>query len=403
MRKAIKTIISSIIIMLVLIGISTTSNAYYVGQKGIHISYNEYKKSGNIFCVEHFQNQPKNRIEYTVVSNVTIKGLTSTDHNGKTIKNTSNARMAYILSHGTKRHKQVALWNFIYYWMRDVGRHHDGLYLGFVNYKPTEEKDGGILKSSITYANKLAEDTTPKDYTNKDKIKMVQTEKDNIKYIRVGPFNWKFKGTLTTLSVKDENGKSVSNVLYSIFKGNTEQYISIGKIESGKNFYISIPMNSGIKKITQVDGKSQISVLGVNLWFLKSNQKDWQNLLIPEPTVDKEDIDLHFKYDIQLLGDLEVIKVDEKDNKIKLPNVQFRIKNSKGQYVKAEFEQRDARIGNFGFRRGEAKAKEYTNIENNATIFITDKDGKVTIKDLVVGTYTVEEIKNPNFVKKYNF
>ena len=39
----------------------------------------------------------------------------------------------------------------------------------------------------------------------------------------------------------------------------------------------------------------------------------------------------------------------------------------------------------------------YTDKKEDATEFITDKNGEITIKNLVVGTYVAYETKNPNY------
>ena len=141
MNKTKKILFSIILIIVMILGICITSNAYdsvnditHVGQQ-IYMTRNEYLSSNNIYCVEHGQVSALNGI-YKVVSNVRIEGTKSTDHTGKTIDNKYNARFAYILSKSNGSNKttgpvQNAIWNFAYEWMENVGKYHAGLYSRF--------------------------------------------------------------------------------------------------------------------------------------------------------------------------------------------------------------------------------------------------------------------------------
>lgn len=141
MNKTKKILFSISLIIVMILGICITSNAYssvnnisYVGQQ-IYMTRNEYLSSNNIYCVEHGQVSALNGI-YKVVSNVRIEGTKSTDHTGKTIDNKYNARFAYILSQDNgddKASGPVAngIWNFAYKWMENVGKYHAGLYSRF--------------------------------------------------------------------------------------------------------------------------------------------------------------------------------------------------------------------------------------------------------------------------------
>lgn len=144
MNKTKKILFSISLIIVMILGICITSNAYdsvnnvsYVGQQ-IYMTRNEYLNSDNIFCLEHGQLSSLGGI-YNVISNVRIEGTKSTDHTGKTIDNKYNARFAYILSksNGLYGSNKIygpvanAIWNFAYKWMENVGKYHVGLYSRF--------------------------------------------------------------------------------------------------------------------------------------------------------------------------------------------------------------------------------------------------------------------------------
>ena len=116
MNKLKKIVIILIVTLIAILGISTTSKAYYVGQN-LTLTLNEYLKNGNIFCLEHGQALSWNKMYYRIASQVKIEGTKSTDHTGKSIDNWANAKFAYILSQNNGTSKNVgpganAVWNY---------------------------------------------------------------------------------------------------------------------------------------------------------------------------------------------------------------------------------------------------------------------------------------------------
>ena len=435
MNRFKKIVISLIVAIIAILGINTISNAYYVGQN-LQISYNDYISSNNIFCMEHNQ-RLKGVMNYKVISNVRIEGTKSTDHTGKTIDNKANAKFAAILSEDNGKVKDQGpvangIWNYGYTWMREVGRYHAGLYNGFASSK--KGNSTWLDQSSTDYANSLANGEKVTDNTNKDNIKTVayekdgrqymrvgpfnwsfggkitainvydqnenaieekvtdNTNKDNIKtvayekdgrqYMRVGPFNWSFGGKITAINVYDQNENAIEEKVYSSFNGTTEIWFGVDGIQSGKDFYISIPVDSNITRITKITGTMQMNVKGVNIWFLEAKTGYFQNLLIREPYNATSDIPLTFDYNISILGNLKVIKVNEDNQEIKLPGVGFYIQNKNlGKYVK----------------QGTDGQISYVDTREQATEFVTDQNGEILINNLMVGTYVAYETKNPNY------
>lgn len=386
MNKVRRIAISIIIGIIAIFGIYSVSNAYSVGQS-ITITYNQYASSSNIFCVEHGQALTADN-SYKIVSNVKIEGTKSTDYKNKTIENKSNAKFAYILSanNGSSHDSgpvQNEIWNYGYTWMKNVGQYHNGLNLNFVSaVSGNSNQSTTTLDAEATnYANNISNGTKVTDNTDKSKIKVEAYNKDGTQYMRVGPFNWTFGGKLTEVSIYDQNSKPIAGKLYSTFSGKTEKWIDAGEIKSGSNFYISVPVNSGVTEITKVTGKMDVEVKAVNIWFLESTTSYKQNLIIREPYNDTETVEVPLDYIIPVLGHLKVIKVNKDNTTVKLPNVGFKIQNKDTQkWVK--------------------KANgtiSYVDSKDKATEFITDKNGEITIKNLIVGTYVAYETKNPNY------
>lgn len=384
MSRVKKSIITIIMAIVAILGISTISKAYYVNQN-LALTYNDYLNNKNIFCLEHGQALVSRKMYYRVASQVKIEGTKSTDHTGKTINNWANAKFAYILSKDNGSAKSTgpvanAIWNYGYTWMANVGQYHAGLYNGFAS--STKGSPTWLDQESTNYANNLtAGDQQIKDNTNKNNVKVVAYNKDGKAYMRVGPFNWTFGGKVTDVNVYDQNGQSISEKLYSSYYGNEERFYGVGNIKSGSDFYISVPLNESTTKITKISGNLQREVKAVNIWFLESNYAAYQNLIVREPYTTTENIPFTFDENISTLGGLKVIKVNKDNTIVKLKGVGFIIKNKQlDKYVKQE----NGKI-------------TFVTDKNQATEFVTNQNGEFTVENLVVGTYVAYETKNPNY------
>ena len=383
MSKLKKSLISIIIGIIAIFGAITTSSAYYSVGEIVTYSASQFLASKNLYCVQK-DVLLAGTVSYKVISNVRIEGNVSTDHTGKQVTSKENAKLAYILSQDNGDNKeegpvQNAIWNYMYTWMNKVGYQHAGLYKGFAS--SAKGNSSWANSSANDYADSL-ENQDMTDNTDNSKIKVTVYDKDGTEYMRIGPFNWTFPGTLTKADVKDQNGNTISGVLYSSFSGNTENYFGVDGIKSGKDFYISIPVESGVTSITEISASTSYDVKGVNIWFLDSLHGQWQNLIYTEPFTGKDDINKDFKYDIPTLGNLKIIKVNADNHEVALAGVGFKLKhNELNKYV---YQSADGNIS-------------YVDSMDEATEFITDANGRLEVDNLIVGTYTAYETKNPNY------
>lgn len=390
MKNLLKTTFGIIVAMTAMLGVATTNVEargeydYKVGDE-VMLGYTEYKGYDKLYCMQHGQKLRSKRTKYKVISQVSIDGTKSTDHTGKTIDNKSNAVFAYILnqSNGTGKKSDGyvanAIWTYGYTWMQNVGQHHAGLDLSFVRNKPGKYVD---LSSAERYANEISAGQSAKDNTDKSRIKVSSYNKDGKQYMRVGPFNWTFSGTLSDISIYDQNGNSISEKLYSNFNGTTENWFNASGVKSGSDFYISIPASANVTKITKVTGRSLVNTKKVDVWFFKSETSGFQNLILIRPGTSQQNIDLSFDYDISILGNLKVIKVNKDNTTVKLQGVGFYLQNKEtGKYVSKSA---DGKVS-------------YVDSKEQATEFITDKNGEFTVENLIVGTYVAYETKNPNY------
>ena len=382
MSKAEKLLVGFIIMIIAILAYANIAKAasYSVGQT-VAINYTDYLNDDDLFCVEHKQSLKSKKVTYKVISQVDIRGNTSTDHTGKSIESWHNAKLAHILSADNggngKQNSPVqnAIWNYMYTWMKNVGQYHAGLYMGFASN--VQGNSSYLDSTSADYANELA-NIEFTDNTNKQAIR-VQSDSENL---RIGPFNWSFSGTLNNIVVKDQDGNAISGVTFITYTGTTANTIGVGDIQSGKDFYISIPINSGITRITTITASGSITVEGVRIWFLESQSGyNYQNLIARDRYDAPYDYETDFEYDIDLLGHLKVIKVDKNDHEIKLQGVGFKIQNKEtGLYV------HQAADGTITYVE-----------ESEATEFVTDENGEILIENLIVGTYIAYETQNPNY------
>ena len=415
MNKIKKIGISILATLIGALAVCNLSNAEYkIGEK-VTLNYmNDYVPNKNIICVERNQDFGT---YYSVISKLSITGTKSTDYHNHTEDNIENAKFAYILYANSKmdypKYPSVArelelgqqsVYASEYNWMNSVGKKHyarrlnaagkevdvligmDFIGSNSQNYKPSQEIDpkGQVTKliaEANEYANNIKEQRKYKDNTNKDNIKVNSFEKNGKKYFIIGDFNWSFSGNLKEIKAYDQDNKKIDNILYIKYTGTTPQEVSIDKIKSSDNFCIAIPEEAKVSSIKRITGLQEIDSYNVDITFLEATN-GLQNLIIAEPKKDKEPIEMPFDYDIKLFGNLKVIKVVKGNEIIKLQNVGFIIQNSDTQkYVKET-----------------NKQISYVDKKEDATEFVTDANGEITIKNLTVGNYTAYETKNPNDV-----
>lgn len=391
MSKMKKILMGMIISLIAIFGFSNTSFAKIYNYSSslslkvgmdVKIDYKDYINSSKILCMQHGRHLYSSGDIYEVASKVSIKGNVSKDHKGKELTNKSNGIFAYILaSNASKDTKQRAVWMYKKTWMNNVGSKHAGLKDYSVANKSGvtashNTKSKKLYDNAVKYAKNLGEATSEgiEDKTeNKKSVKATLYSKDDKAYLRIGPFNWKFSGKLSSIKVVDKNNKTVS-ALYSRYKGSNEEFIKVEDIQSGKNFYISVPANTALGIKVSAKGKID-NVKCVDIWFLKSKTYSWQNLIKYKSYTKSITIDDEFSYQVEEPGKLLIVK-KAKNQDIKLPNVGFIIQNKEtGKYLD--------------------KNKNLVS-KSNAYEFKTDANGEILIEGLRKGIYIAYETSNPN-------
>lgn len=351
--------------------------------KTVKLRYSIMTSRKDLYCIQHHAGL-HGLNTYTVNKYVKITGNTATDESGRKSSSTSNGIMAYIISRGqgyglqgAYTAGQNALYNQINSWYTNSG---SALGINWSYAKNNNVGENQVVREAKEYANSIGNivdnaQEQAKDNTNKNNIKVVQSNG----VIRVGPFNWSFPGNITNLKVVGDGNKEIAFEV-SRFVGTQEQKISLNDMVSGQDFYITFRADVGISKITGLSAVSKVSNLNnvytAEMWFLSS--PDQQNLLLTNyGSMPISDVNFNYTYDIPMLGKLAIQKVDEDNQNLVLDNVGFTVQNSSGLYVKKQ----DNTIS-------------YINDKNQATVFITDSQGKIEIDNLIVGEYTFIEVVN---------
>lgn len=380
----------AVLCFMILLGSFVITNS--VNAESKYFSYNDLCYNETLLCAQHHQGMHGST--YKLVTEINITGNKSTG-NGATVESWHNAKLASILSHRRGQGNygvndvenlpvQNAIWNYLGTWRSEVGYKH-GIKQDFVN-----NSKGNFNTSIETEAEKYANNykngnlTQITDKTDKSKIKVTQYTEGNEQYLRVGPFKYEFPEKLSEINViTDKNSKMEIKCFEKRINDNQySKYSNINQIKSGNEFYISVKMptdgTSQIKKIT-VKGKANVKHVTIKFW--ESSSMSEQNLLQYNYKDEEIDINQTFDYNIKILGNLKVIKVNKDNTKIKLQGVGFYVQNKDTKkWVKVEND-----------------TVSYKDKKEDGTEFITDKNGEITIKNLVVGTYVAYETKNPNY------
>ena len=374
--------------------------------------YSHYMENSDLYCVQKGQSilnpysatgqwkdetlKAKKSKGYYLYGKVVINGYNAkvTNRNSK-VKDTGakvdNAIMAYILSKSVDSAydkveqketnnngeylniRQIAIWKYFATWKNNVWK--EALESDFAaNSGDTEIKTTNTVQTEVDELinTSKVDAKNMKPIITVDKKGSVQyVNKSGKIYARIGPIKIKYTGNLSKIEVT--------------FSDETKTTYSTANISSEKEFYIEIDMSNGIKEIDNINftaSKKTKGNLKITIYLLAPENNSWQNLI----AYDKEQTEVEYttsekiEYKNKALVNITIEKVDKDNNSIKLSGVGFKLKNNDlNQYIKNE----NGKI-------------IYVTDELEATEFVTNSEGKITINNLLAGNYTIYETKNPN-------
>lgn len=388
-------IITNIVTALIVVGFLTTAvlaatsdlsklkgTGYSKIGKVYKLNYSSLTSNNSTYCIQHNKKLRKEEKSYTLKKYIEIDGKYATvyqDSNGSSynVKSDLNAQVAFILNNqggygkaGENSDTQNALWHITNSWVTalSLGKSYsenDKIGANTINKRAVEYADsiGDNKMSSSTGSTSL----TVTGATNKNNLTVV----DVGEYYRIGPFNWNFQGTVEEVTVTGDNGDvASSNVRFVKYSGNTANVIDKTKIATGESFYVDVNSKANMKEFKGIKIKTKseadsTKVYGAKIWMLESSA--YQNVIY----VDVESKELPAtgegteEYSVPLTINIGLNKVDDRDEKIPLDHVGFKLKASV------------YRDGNWVTRyMGNDLKWSVSNIEQ-AKIFYTDKDGKL--------------------------
>ena len=374
------------------------------------IAQNDLENRIDLYCVNHQRYLWNNTyVPATVQTYVKIIGNQIYDSNGNLVEGLTeeqkkeNAKLAYLVylgrnvGYGTYAsgtgysQAQRGIYANFNTWLASVGSR----WLDYNSWYDAANENIGPSAQTVATMNEYVNSLGSGDVGGESAQATDNTVKENISvemsyrtvdgqekvYYNIGPFNWTFNGTLQDFTVtdKDNNPIDSSRISVSQYVGTSQNFITPESIESGKDFYISIDSESNIEGIRSVSATAKINdaqqVYAAELWFLYA--RPYQNVMLATPSVETITSEAKVSTDITIdfAGNLKLIKLDQATAK-RLPNVQFR------------FKYRDQYYTTSGGWSTDANASNIT--------FTTDGNGEITLTNIPIGNWTIEEVANNN-------
>lgn len=369
---------------------------------------NDCTPGSNVYCIQHKQHMNLNDWHsYTLANIITIDGKKGTDDFGTEKESDWNARLAAALHYSSSGwNRQDAIWMYMYDWMNNIGKKYKNIGMKHIQSASRVEEGSNTFSSDQqkqveSYVESLNVPEDKKVYlndnTNYKGITVKFYTNDNKNYIKVGPLKFDMDPSLETLVFKDQDGNAIKDLKYMQKIGDKNQiFEACSDIKADKNLYLLLPADTSVTMITKMEAKTKekvFDIFGAKVGFFLRPVKyldngkwvvdNYQNVIMTKTTTrqEKKHADLEKEINIELTGTLNVIKVDKDNNKIVLPNVEFKIKhNETGKWV---YQADDGKISLVE--------------EANAKSFYTDNEGKIRIEKMPIGTYTAYEKSNPNY------
>lgn len=354
----------------------------------------------NVLCAESTQllwiSDIGGKVSYNEKDTITIKGKTATSQGtGKSVTNNANAVMASILQNNrdgyyatfngdytyapySQSPVQNGVWMYMPTWLKSVGSEFGlgGFSSSGIAYYPS--KGQPLIDEGKKYANTI-NDSGIENKTDKTAISFSYREEGNDTYVKVGPFNFTFGGSIQSVTVRGDDNKEITGVTFGKYVGSTYQNIDAKSITSGQNFYIEVKLEDWLTKIQRIDIKATKPVKEATITFLESASSS-QHILLYSHKQGTEETNENFDFDISLFGKIEILKTDSTTGD-KLANVGFTLQAKSGP-----------------------KSGKYVSIEEGKAVYsdevktiTTDDTGKISITEMFPGKYELIETENANY------
>lgn len=374
------------------------------------LNYNDMnndKNQTNVFCIQHNQTLKGDTYrEYIVKNIIKVEGSKaweiSYDDKGK-VKwineqsdvNDYNLKLAAAVyySSTTKKYdgntqRQLAVWYYMHDWMKNIGKKFSGIDTGITNDND-EGLNKGVKNRVSKYVKKQKKqeanesDAYITDYTGSLKAEIYNL--DGTDYIKISGYKIDYEPDLNKFDIYgtkigSTKSEDITMSCYALQKGT--KLGDIRDIEPNEQFELLVPRNiARLDKIKLETEKTDSTdgTITLKIAFLKCGDKSsWQNLCrisVKKDSGTQTSTSAELP-GIDLLGSLQIEKVDADNSNLKMANVGFKVQNvDTGGWVKA-----DSSLGSF----------------EEAKTFMTGADGKTeVIPNLLIGNYKPVETVNP--------
>lgn len=377
-------------------------------EKGNHygLNYNDLNQE-DTFCIQHNQKLEgdENR-DYIVKNIIKIKGSKAWEisydkkENVKWINEQSDVNdynlklaAAVYYSSTTKKYdgntqRQLAVWYYMHDWMKNIGKKFSEIDTGITNDND-EGLNKGVKNRVSKYVKKQKKqeanesDAYITDYTGSLKAEIYNL--DGTDYIKISGYKIDYEPDLNKFDIYgtkigSTKSEDITMSCYALQKGT--KLGDIRDIEPNEQFELLVPRNiARLDKIKLETEKTDSTdgTITLKIAFLKCGDKSsWQNLCrisVKKDSGTQTSTSAELP-GIDLLGSLQIEKVDADNSNLKMANVGFKVQNvDTGGWVKA-----DSSLGSF----------------EEAKTFMTGADGKTeVIPNLLIGNYKPVETVNP--------
>ena len=226
---------------------------------------------------------------------------------------------------------------------------------------------------------------------------------DNTQVIK----NVKHTGNLRIIKNDEDNPNlKLENVKFKIQNKDTGKWV---KIDDSTISYVDTE-EEALEYATDSEGKIEIKDLLTGTYVIKEIANDhygyvgdgsnigktWEVVVNRSKTTETSWSEITITNKKQT-GNLQIIKKDIDSDSI-LNNFEFKIVNSDGKYIIAKDSNGEVQTTVTGSIT--LGSMEYTTTDSNATTFKTDEEGKISIYNILQGTYTINEVGVSNAPEK---
>ena len=366
------------------------------------LGYGNLTSNTSTYCIQKGKSLKAKKKKFSLTNYIEIDGKNAIWYKDKYgtaayLKNDANAQFAYILNkqqgYGTAENPtaaQNALWHITNSWVDGLGLYslkwaaNDTIGANDINAEASKyaEEVGDTISSSENSTLNV------EDKTNMDNITVLDVDG----YYRIGPFTWDFEGKISNITAESDVGEiSDSDVRYIKYTDSTANVVEKTSIATGEAFYVDVNKNVNMTEFKglKVETKSELTVYKAKVWILES--ADYQNLIY----VNVESIPKNGKgenskeYGIPVKREIELNKVDDRDETKPLSDVGFKFKAS--VYRGTEWVTRYL---------GEDLCWSVSDA-NSAKVFYTDENGQIKLtisgETIIPNSLKAVEVSNSHY------